>query len=79
MKRVALIACLGVLAFAQPAVRHDEIHVTADRIVNEGHIRHLSGNVVMETDTMVLRASDVDYDDDAGEVTARGDVRVKFK
>jgi lipopolysaccharide assembly outer membrane protein LptD (OstA) len=79
MKRLALIACIGVLAFAQPAIRHDDIRVTADRVENDGHVRHLSGNVVIETDAMVLRASEADYNDDATEITARGDVHVKFK
>jgi len=53
----------------------DEFRVTATSQESEGSIRHLRGNVVLETVDMKLQADEVDYDQDSGDAEARGHVR----
>ena len=79
MKRLALISCVAVLAIAQTPVRHGDVLVTADRIEQNGAVRHVTGHVTIETEAVTLRADEVDYNDDTQEILARGDVRIKLK
>jgi lipopolysaccharide assembly outer membrane protein LptD (OstA) len=79
MKRLALISCVAVLAFAQGPVPHNEVHITADQMDNNGAVRHLAGHVTIESDVVLVRADTVDYNDNTGEIEAQGDVRVKLK
>lgn len=79
MKRLALISCIAVLALAQGPVPHGEVRITADQMGNNGAVRRLSGHVTIETDAVLVRADDVDYNDDTGEIVAHGDVHVKLK
>jgi LPS-assembly protein len=41
---------------------------------NEGHIRHLRGHAEMENVSMLFRADEMDYNDDTGDVEARGNI-----
>ena len=79
MKRVALISWVAVLAIAQTPIRHGEFVVIADQQQRNGAVRHLSGHVTIESDSVILRADDVDYNEGVGEIVAHGDVRVKLK
>jgi lipopolysaccharide assembly outer membrane protein LptD (OstA) len=79
MKRLVLILCVAVLAFAQAPVRHGDVAVTADRIDQAGPVRRLSGKVTIETDTILIHADQADYNENAGEILAHGDVRIKLK
>ena len=79
MKRLALISCVTVLAFAQTTVRHGEAVVTADRVEQTGAVRHLSGKVTIETDAVLLHADQVDYNDATGDIVAHGEVHLKLK
>jgi lipopolysaccharide assembly outer membrane protein LptD (OstA) len=79
MKRLALISCLAVFSLAQTPLRHDEFRVTANEINKDGPVHHLSGNVTIETDKLLLHADQADYNEDAGEILAHGDVRIKLK
>lgn len=40
----------------------------------EGHIYHLRGHAEMENISMLFRADEIDYNDDTGDVSARGNV-----
>jgi lipopolysaccharide assembly outer membrane protein LptD (OstA) len=42
-------------------------------------MRHLKGSVVIETDSMVLRTDEADYNEDTSELTTRGAVNIKLK
>lgn len=79
MKRLALISCVAVLAIAQTPVRHGDLFVNADREDKNGPMRHLTGHVTIETDAVLLRADDVDFNADAQEIVAHGDVHIKLK
>jgi lipopolysaccharide assembly outer membrane protein LptD (OstA) len=79
MKRLILIPCVAVLALAQTPVRHGEVEITADQMNNNGTVRHLVGHVTIESDVVLVRADDADYNDNTGEIVAHGDVHVKLK
>jgi lipopolysaccharide assembly outer membrane protein LptD (OstA) len=79
MKRLALISCVAVLAFAQTPIHHGNWLIEADQADQNGPARHLIGHVTMESDALILRADDVDYNGDTGEIVAHGDVHLKLK
>jgi lipopolysaccharide assembly outer membrane protein LptD (OstA) len=79
MKRLALISCVAALAFAQTPVRHGDVQISADQTKGSGPARHLVGHVTIESDAVILRADDVDYNIDTGEIVAHGDVHVRLK
>jgi lipopolysaccharide assembly outer membrane protein LptD (OstA) len=79
MRRLALISCVAVLALAQTPFRHGDVVVSADQAKNNGPVRHLIGHVTIESDAVILRADDVDYNDATGEIVAHGDVHLKLK
>jgi lipopolysaccharide export system protein LptA len=79
MKRLVLISLVAVLAFAQEPIRHGEIFVDADQQQTDGRVRHLTGNVKIETDAMVLLADSADFNADTGYIAPHGDVHIKLK
>jgi lipopolysaccharide assembly outer membrane protein LptD (OstA) len=79
MKRLTLISCMAVLVLAQTPVRHGEFRFTAATANQTGPVRHLSGNVTIETDTFLLHADQADLNEDTQEILAHGDVRIKIK
>jgi lipopolysaccharide assembly outer membrane protein LptD (OstA) len=79
MKRLVLISCCAVFAFAQKPVPHGTYDVTANSIEVDGPVRHLSGNVRIESDTILLRADQADFNDDTDEIVAHGELRLKLK
>jgi lipopolysaccharide assembly outer membrane protein LptD (OstA) len=79
MKRLALISCVAVLAFAQTPIRHGEFVVTADRAEQNGAARHLIGQVRIESDAVILQADEVNYNADTQDVVAHGEVHLKLK
>ena len=79
MKRIAFVFCLAAFALAQAPVRHGEIFIEAREQVDSGPVRHLSGNVTIETDSVLLRADRVDFNTDTHEIQADGNVRLKLK
>lgn len=52
----------------------DVIRIRAVTQEAEGPLRHLRGSVIIETGSMVLKADELDYNDDSGDVVARGHV-----
>ena len=54
----------------------DSEHVRIESITQEveGVLRHLRGNVRIETTDMMLRADELDYNSDTGDLEARGHV-----
>ncbi|HMD50444.1 MAG TPA: hypothetical protein VKG79_15140 [Bryobacteraceae bacterium] len=70
---------MAVFAIAQTPIRHGDVSITAGHPQDSGSIRQLTGNVVIETDSMVLHADKADYNPDTQEILAQGDVRVKLK
>jgi lipopolysaccharide assembly outer membrane protein LptD (OstA) len=79
MKRIALILCVAVFALAQAPVRHGEIQIEALKQEETGPVKHLSGNVRIETDAIVLHADRADFNTDTHEIQADGNVRLKLK
>lgn len=79
MRRLLLISCAAVLAFAQTPIKHGDVVITADHQQTDQGMRHLSGNVVVETDSIRLQADKLDFNEDTQEILAHGDVRVKLK
>lgn len=79
MKRLALISCIAVLAFAQKPLHHDEVSFSADQQDIDGHMRHLIGHVTIETDAMQMRADSAEFNVDTSEIVPHGDVHIKLK
>jgi LPS-assembly protein len=53
----------------------DDVKIFAETQDNEGSMHHYRGHVVIDTIDRKLEADEVDYDQDTGEVEARGHVR----
>ncbi|HLK20895.1 MAG TPA: hypothetical protein VKT81_18210, partial [Bryobacteraceae bacterium] len=53
----------------------DVVKIDAETQDNEGSMHHYRGHVVIDTIDRKLEADEVDYDQDTGEVEARGHVR----
>lgn len=81
MKRVFWIASFAALALGQQVtpIRHGDVDLRAITQTADGPVRHLRGQAVIETDSMILRADEADFNVDSHEIQARGDVRVKLK
>jgi lipopolysaccharide assembly outer membrane protein LptD (OstA) len=79
MKRIAFVACIAGLAFAQTAVRNDGVLASADRIQTTGAMHRLSGHVEIETATFLLQVDQADYNPGTKEIRTSGDVRIKLK
>ena len=78
-RRILLFASFAFLSFAQTPFGHDEIRCSADSQTADGPVKHLSGHVVIETEAILLKADQADYNDDTAEITASGHVQVKLK
>jgi lipopolysaccharide assembly outer membrane protein LptD (OstA) len=55
------------------------ISLTASAIQRQAPIVQLRGNVEIRTKDMILRADEADYDQNTGEIEARGTVRIKLE
>jgi lipopolysaccharide assembly outer membrane protein LptD (OstA) len=55
------------------------LRIVANSASQNGAVRHLSGNVTIESDAILLHADAVDLNDNAQEIIAHGDVRIKLK
>ena len=55
------------------------ISLTATAIQRQAPIVQLRGNVEIKTKDMILRADEADYDQNTGEIEARGAVRIKLE
>jgi LPS-assembly protein len=53
----------------------DQVKLDSDTQEADGSIRHFRGHVVLETVDQKIEADELDYNDDTGEVEARGHVR----
>jgi lipopolysaccharide assembly outer membrane protein LptD (OstA) len=79
LKRIVLVLCVAVFAVAQGPARHGEVRIDALKLEETGPVRHLTGNVRIETDAIVLRADRADFNTDTQEIQADGNVRLKLK
>jgi lipopolysaccharide assembly outer membrane protein LptD (OstA) len=79
MKRLVLSSCIAMLALAQTPVRRGEIKITAAYQEKDGAIRHLTGQVTVETEAVIIQASQADINQDTGEIRSHGDVTIKLK
>jgi lipopolysaccharide assembly outer membrane protein LptD (OstA) len=79
MKRLVLISCVAVLAFAQTPNQRSAVRVVADQAKQNGTLRHLMGHVTIENDAMMLRADNIDYNEDTGEIVTHGDAHITLK
>jgi lipopolysaccharide assembly outer membrane protein LptD (OstA) len=79
MKRVALIAGVAVLAIAQTPIQRGELRIMSLTQERAGSVIHLTGKVMVETDSMVLQADEADYNSDTREIRAKGAVHIKLK
>jgi lipopolysaccharide assembly outer membrane protein LptD (OstA) len=55
------------------------ISLTATAIQRRAPIVQLRGNVEIKTKDMIFRADEADYDQNTGEIEARGTVRIKLE
>jgi hypothetical protein len=78
MKTLLGICCVAVFAVAQTSVLPGRMHITASRMTTTGAATHLMG-VVIDTDSMVLKADTADFDKTTKEMTIHGDVRIHMK
>ncbi|HWE51947.1 MAG TPA: hypothetical protein VG273_19290 [Bryobacteraceae bacterium] len=81
MKRAILFSTFAALALGQQSIPFAKgtYDVTARRQSCEGHLCHFSGDVVFETDAVILHADTVDFNQDTQEIQAQGHVSVKLK
>jgi lipopolysaccharide assembly outer membrane protein LptD (OstA) len=79
MKRLVLIVCVAVCAAARTPIRDGDVRVIADQANQNGAVRHLIGRVTIESDAMMLRADDVTYNGNTGEIVTHGDAHITLK
>ena len=87
MKRLFFILSCSVLALGQTSTReegqfnfgHGNIAIESDRSESTGSKIHLSGNVVIETDALVLQTGEADFAADTHRIVTHGDVSIKLK
>ncbi len=48
-------------------------------MTRNGSMLHAAGSVVLETDSVIQQADEVDYNENTQELKAHGEVSVKFK
>ena len=80
MKRAVLLLFLASLA-PLAVGRNDSsfnVRLTADSQRREGSLVRCRGNVEMASDSIVVRADEVDYHSDSGLAEARGNVRIQL-
>lgn len=80
MKRAVLLfflASLAPLAVGRNDSRFN-VRLTADSQLREGSLVRCRGNVEMASDSIVVRADEVDYHPDSGLAEARGNVRIQL-
>jgi LPS-assembly protein len=63
-----------VLVVRPDAPPHGSYDINAVTQEKEGSVRHLRGKAKIESDTMLLQADEIDYDEDTGDLKARGSV-----
>ena len=78
MKRLVLSSCIAMLALAQTPLRRGELKITAAYQEKDGSIRRLSGQVTVETEAVIIQASQADINEGTGEIRAHGDVTIKL-
>ena len=79
---LALLALFAVAAWAADAVAEppppvDGTQFFAREQRNEGPVSHLRGDVEVRTGAVIVTADEVDYNDDSGELEARGNVHYR--
>lgn len=56
-----------------------DVHLAAINMRSDGAIRHLSGQVQIETNAVLIRADQADYNSQTHEVNATGNVHITLK
>ena len=79
MRRLILSSCIAMFALAQTPTRRGDVTVTATHTVRDGSTMRLSGQVTIETEAVIVQASQADFNQDTREIQARGDVTIKLK
>jgi lipopolysaccharide assembly outer membrane protein LptD (OstA) len=60
-------------------MKHGEFSISAASVTVDGSVRHLSGDVVIESEGFRLRADKVEYNDATGELVTHGDAHITLK
>ncbi|HKE24303.1 MAG TPA: hypothetical protein VKB88_18200 [Bryobacteraceae bacterium] len=68
-----------MLALAQTPMRRGHITFKAAQMVHEGPVTRLSGPVTIETQAVIIQASQADFNQGTHEIQAHGDVTIKLK
>ena len=85
MKRLLLSACFAALCLGQtssptaPSVARGWWDVDAAELTSEGHIYHLRGHAEIRGTDIVLRADQIDYDEDKAVIHLAGHVTIETK
>ncbi|HET9220226.1 MAG TPA: hypothetical protein VFR18_24820 [Terriglobia bacterium] len=93
MKHIILMVLVFMFAIAAIAARQaverkqiliatpegPNIGLTAEAIQRQAPIIRLRGNVEIRTKDMILHGSEADYNENTGEIEARGTVRIKLE
>ncbi len=72
------LACGSLLLAGDPNVNAD-VSVKAGSIARQGPVHQLRGNAVLETSAVLIRAEEIDFNQETNEIEAHGSVRVKLK
>ena len=82
MKRLLLLTCFSLFALAQQSgsnLRHGEWWMSSNSQERDGSVVHLRGNVRIETDSVIVRADDIDYNVTSHVIQAHGDATITVK
>lgn len=77
---IFLMLTFTVFSFgAADALSWNNVRLAAISINGDGAIRHLSGQVQIETNAVLIRADQADYNSQTHEVNASGSVKITLK
>ncbi len=79
---VAVFLMLSFTAFsfgAADALSWNNVQLTAVSMRSDGAIRHLRGKIQIETNAVLIRADQADYNSQTHEVSASGNVKITLK
>jgi lipopolysaccharide export system protein LptA len=79
MKRLILLACVSVLAFAQQVIPRNDVTVYSDSQQNDGSVHHFSGHVVIKTNAVTIRTEKADFNEDTSAIATHGEAIIELR
>jgi hypothetical protein len=67
----------GVMPLPPAGQRDRDVAIRADNVTAQGSVIHYKGNVEMTTESVIVRADEIDFDSATQQADARGSVRIQ--